>query len=596
MGYHSGYGPSALADGARWQGKRGVTVRPVSQRIPGSGWFVATLLVFLQIAGGCTLNRYAKDADRTAYSAIKSAQGAAVGKAGAFDVKYKPFGPEKEKKGQIVVGKKVISIGSGKVQALGLDECLEIAFRNSRAFQTEKEELYSTGLAVASDRRSWNWPLLAGTVTAGMSETRVGKADTTESGVAQGAPTVTQRLISGGTLILGATLDFATDFLGSDGITVGSLIDANFTQPLLRGAWRGLAYEDQYRLERDFLFAVFEYERFTQTFATTIINQYYSVLQQRDLLANEAANIERLKDTLTLTRVQAEAGQVSRIQQDQAEQNLISAQVRYETNRQSYNNAVDNFKLTLGLPVEAGVEPDYPAALEELVEAGLKPIGTKETEAIGIALSVRPDVLTERAELRDAERDVDIAADNFLPQLDVEFDFSAGSVAPKAFQKMRFSRGTLVNSVSLQYDIDQTDNRNTYRNALIAMEKAKRDLAEFEDGVRVEVRQSYRTLLRSQRNYDLQVRNVEIAKRRRKLASLQQKEGQASARDVLEAEEALRSAQNGLTNALISYTTTRLTFLASLGMISVNEKGKVNERAKPFRFDRIQRRYKYVGQ
>ena len=153
-----------------------------------------------------------------------------------------------------------------------------------------------------------------------------------------------------------------------------------------------------------------------------------------------------------------------------------------------------------------------------------------------------------------------------------------------------------MNSVSLQYDIDQTDNRNTYRNALIAMEKAKRDLAEFEDGVRIEVRQAYRTLLRSRRNYDLQVRNVEIAKRRRKLASLQQKEGQASARDVLEAEEALRSAQNGLTSALISYTTTRLTFLASLGMISVNEKGKVNERAEPFRFDRIQRRYKYVGQ
>ncbi len=571
-------------------------MRPVSWGTPASSWVVATLLVLLHAAGGCTRRWYAKDADRTAYSAIKSARGKAVGKADDFDVKYKPFGPEKEKDGQIVVGKKVIPIGTGKAQALTLDECLEIAFRNSREFQTEKEELYSTALAVASDRRSWNWPLLAGGITAEASETRVGKADTTESGVAQAAPTVTQRLVSGGTLVLGATLDFATDFLGSDGITVGSLIDANFTQPLLRGAWRDLAYEGQYRLERDFLFAVFEYERFTQTFAATIITQYYSVLQQRDLLANEAANIERLKDTLALTRTQAEAGQVSRIQQDQAEQNLITAQVRYETNRQSYNNALDNFKLTLGLPVEAGMEPDYPAALEVLVKAGPKAIVTKETEAIGVALSVRPDVLTERAKLRDAERDVEIAADNFLPQLDVKFDYSAPSVGPKRFEKVRFGRRTLINSVTFEYNIDQTDNRNTYREALIAMEKANRDLAEFEDGVRVEVRQAYRTLLRSGRNYELQVRNVEIAKRRRKLASLEQKEGQASARDVLEAEEALRSAQNGLTGALISYTTTRLTFLASLGMISVNEKGKVNERAEPFRFDRIQRRYKYVGQ
>ena len=584
-----------MADGTRGHSEEGMTMRPVSQRMPAGGWLVAVLLLLLCAARGCTLGWYRKDADRTAYSAIKSAQKATIGKDGAFDVKYEPFGPEKEKKGQIVIGKKVIPIGPGKVQALGLDECLEIAFRNSRTFQDEKEELYSTALAVASDRRSWDWPLLAGTITAEASETRVGKADTTEAGEAQGAPTLTQRLASGGTLILGATLDFATDFLGSDGITIGSILDANFTQPLLQGAWRGLAYEDQYRLERDFLFAVFEYERFTQTFAATVVNEYYSVLQQRDELANEAANIERLKDTLALTRVQAEAGQVSRIQQDQAEQNLINAQVRYETNRERYQSAVDNFKLTLGLPVEAQIEPDYPASLEALIKAGPKPINTQESEAVGIALSVRPDVLTERAELRDAQRDVEIAADNFLPQLDVEFDFSAPSVAPKAFHKTRPGRGTLVNSVTFQYDIDQTDNRNTYRDAMIAMEKAKRDLGEFEDGVRIEVREAYRTLLRSRRNYELQVRNVEIAKRRRKLASLQQKEGQASARDVLEAEEALRSAQNGLTSALISYTTTRLTFLASLGMISVSEKGKVNERAEPFRFDRIQRRYKYVG-
>lgn len=558
------------------------------------GGLVAMLVVILQAAGGCTLNWYGKDADRTAYSAISSAQDAAIGKAGGFSVKYRPFGSEKD--GRIVVGKKVIRIGSGKVQALELDECLEIAFRNSRGFQTEKEGLFSTALAVASDRRSWSWPLLAGQITGEADETRVRKgANTTESGEAQGAATLTQRLITGGVLVLGATLDFATDFLGSDGITAGSLIDANFTQPLLRGAWRGLAYEDQYRLERDFLFAVFEYERFTQTFAAGIIDEYYSVLQQRDQLANEAANIERLKDTLALTRVQAEGGQVSRIQQDQAEQNLISAQVRYETNRQNYHDALDDFKLALGLPVEAQIELDYPGALEALVKAGPKLIGVKEPEAVGIAMSVRPDVLGERAELRDAERDVDIAADNFLPQLDVEFDLSAPSVAPKNLHEVRFDRRTLVNSVTLQYDIDQTDNRNTYRNAVIAMERARRDFAEFEDGVRVEVRQAYRTLLRSRRNYELQVRNVEIAKRRRKLASLQQKEGQASARDVLEAEEDLRAAQNGLTTAVIDYTTTRLTFLASLGMISVNEKGKVHERAEPFRFDRIQRRYKYAG-
>jgi len=109
------------------------------------------------------------------------------------------------------------------------------------------------------------------------------------------------------------------------------------------------------------------------------------------------------------------------------------------------------------------------------------------------------------------------------------------------------------------------------------------------------VRTSYRTLMQSERSYRLQLQNVQIAKRRRKLASLQQKAGQASARDVLEAEDALRRAENGLTNALISYTTTRLEFLATLGMLSVDEKGRIHERAEPFRFKPIERRYPYVA-
>jgi len=114
---------------------------------------------------------------------------------------------------------------------------------------------------------------------------------------------------------------------------------------------------------------------------------------------------------------------------------------------------------------------------------------------------------------------------------------------------------------------------------------------EFLDELRLEIRGSYRALTQARRSYDLQKRSVTLAKRRRKLAVLQQKEGQASARDVLEAEDALRRAQNGMTEALISYTTTRLRFLTTLGLVWVDEKGRVHERAEPFKFDRIRKRY-----
>ena len=547
------------------------------------------------LGGGCAPAWYARWADKDAQKALAGARASALGGPGRFDLTYRPFAPTAQTPDEIVIGDKTLSVGRGKPQVLTLDQCLEIAFRNSRTFQNRREALYTSALAVASGRQSWNFPELGGDLDAEMSETRVRKGDTTEAGQADGGPTFTQRLITGGVIVLGATIDMATDFLGSDGLTVGSLLDLNITQPLLAGAWTGEVYEGQYRRERDLLFTVFDYERFTQTFAVGIVDDYYAVLELRDQMANEAAHIERLKDTLSLTKILADGGQVSRIQQDQAEQNLLNAEVRYERTKQTYLNALDDFKLTLGLPVRARLEPDYPGALEALGKAGPGPIPVEEDQAIEVALTVRPDVLTERADVRDAERDVRFAADAFLPELDLEVDLSATGEDPRDAHKIRFDRRTQVNRLSFRYELNQVDNRDDYREAMIALERAKRDLAEFEDEVRNDVRRDYRTLRQSRRSYELQVRNVEIAKRRNKLASLQQREGQASARDVLEAEEDLRDAQNGLTNALVSYTTTRLNFLAAMGMLSVDEKGKINELADPVRFERIRKRYKYVG-
>jgi hypothetical protein len=49
-----------------------------------------------------------------------------------------------------------------------------------------------------------------------------------------------------------------------------------------------------------------------------------------------------------------------------------------------------------------------------------------------------------------------------------------------------------------------------------------------------------------------------------------------------------------VTNSLITYTTTRLRFLTTLGLVGVDAKGKLYERAKPFKHDRVKKRYPYV--
>ena len=539
-----------------------------------------------------------------------------MGRPAPFDVKYHPLeattqpasqptsGPALRSASQpasapvdpIQIGSKMIPIGGeGKEVVVTLDEALEIAFRNSRSFQDQRETLYITALAVANTRRAWSWGGWGGGSpgTAGYNH-GAGSPNGNSSSMGPKAD-FTNKLMSGGQLVLGSGLQMATDTTGLGSFGMDSLLNANLTQPLLRGAWRDIAYEVQYRAERDLIFAVYSYQRFTQTFATGIITQYYGVLQQRDLLENERSNIARLKETLAMTKILVQGQQVSPIEQDQAEQNLLDAQVRLQNDEQTYFDALDHFKVQLGLPLMARAELDYPGALEGLRKQGPRVVPLDNEKAVVVAMQTRPDVLTQATKVRDADRDVVLAADMFNPQIDVVAG-GGGTSTPKGQpQNLDFGNNTRNAGLKLNYELDQTDHRDAYRKAMIGADKARRDLAEFSDNVRLEVRQRYRQLQQSRQSYELQQRSVQIATRRRKLASLQLKNNLASARDVLEAEEALRNAQNGLMSALISYTTTRLEFLATLGMIDVDEKGAVHERTEAVLFNRIQGQYPYVA-
>jgi len=244
--------------------------------------------VLLAALSGCTPSQYAGQADRDALRTVEQGNQRAMGRPEAFGVAYKPYRPEaNEPNAPIIVGGKAIAMDGNSLQKLTLDECLRIASRNSRPFQLQKETLYSAALALSNSRRGWDFPLPAGEITGDASRTVVNHGGQTNVGNAAIAGSLARQFVNGGILTLGLGVDLASDLLGWKSTSVGSLVSANFTQPLLAGAGRGLAYENQYRLERDFLLTVLEYERFTQEFAVDILRRYYAVVQMRDQLENE---------------------------------------------------------------------------------------------------------------------------------------------------------------------------------------------------------------------------------------------------------------------------------------------------------------------
>lgn len=583
---------SGLKEG-RWTGRSssGDTIR----RSGRSLLLIVILTAIIALISGCKSSQYAEWADRAAYSAVSEAQGAALGEAYQFDITYNPVDCNHYLR-------QAEGIDGNDVHVLTVEDALKVAFHNSRSFQTRKEALYSSALFLANVSRGWEGLLPSGGVDA------VGEMTRTSRGGPEGGPdntnryisadgnySLAKRLVGGGMLTLGASLDYVTNFLGLSDTMAGSLVQATFTQPLLRGAWKDLAFEDQHRLERDFLIEVYEFDRFRQTFAVNIMQQYYRVLTLRDTLENSRTNIKRLTTAYLTTKALVEGGQLRRTQADQAEQNLLGSQISFEQTQLAYSQALDNFKIALGLPISRELNLDYPGALKRLNENGPQPLPFAESSAIDTSFVTDTTLLRARAGARDAEKDVEIAENDFLPQLDLELAASAPGTDNAQPARIQTHRHTRSARLVFNYNLDQTDNRDAYRNAMISRNRAKRNLAEVEDTTTLDVLNSFRSLKQSKESYVLQAKSVAIAKRRTTLVGIERQQGEASTRDVLEAEDALNSSLNGLTSSLVNYTITRLEFLASLGMLEVAADEVLIEREIPFGYDRLQERYRYLN-
>jgi len=559
-----------------------------------SALLTTALMMTMVLMSGCKSSQYAEWADREAYGAIFEGQAVALGQARQFDIAYRPVDCNSYLK-------EAEDEKGGNVQVLTVEDALKVAFKNSRSFQTRKEALYSSALFLTNVSRGWDGLLPSGSVDAVGEITRTsrggpkGGPDNTNRYIsADGSYSLTKRLVAGGMLTLGASMDYVTNFLGLSDTMAGSLVQATFTQPLLRGAWRGLAFEDQHRLERDFLIEVYEFDRFRQTFAVEIMQQYYQVLTLKDFLENSRTNVKRLNTAYLTTKAMVKGGQLRRTQEDQAEQDLLSARISFEQTQLAYSQALDNFKIALGLPISKELKLDYPGALQRLNQKGPQPLPFDESSAIETSFVTDTTLLKARASARDAEKDVEIAADNFNPQLDLELVASAPGTEKAQPGRIQTHHHTRSAKLMFNYNLDQTDNRDAYRNALILRDQAKRRLAEVEDTTKLSVLNSFRSLKQSKESYLLQAKSVEIARRRTTLVGIERKQGQASTRDVLEAEDALNSSLNGLTSSLVDYTITRLQFLANLGMLSADADGALTERKSPFGYDRLQERYPYL--
>ena len=513
-------------------------------------------LTSLVIWSGCSTEHYKTEADEEVYEILDAKWVESLGSKVNYRISDVEAGPNDLPPGYVLPASGVIN----------LKEAVALATANNRDYQTQKEQLYNKVLDLTLVRHSFvrQW---FGTIDAGY------RRDSDDEQVDYQADIgFSQLLADGAAISAGIAIDWARFLTGDPQTSLGSVLIASFSAPLLRGSGRKIAQENLTQAERNALYQIRSFNRFRKTFVVSIATDYYRVLQQRDGVTNAKNDYQSAVESKDRLEMEAQAGRKNPYEVDQAQQRVLQAGDSLVRAQERYEQLLDEFKVKLVLPTDAEIELDQ-NELKALAKLGIRQPDYTLEEAVETALNQRLDLATSRDIVDDAARKVEVAADGLGAELNLTGGMNVGSTPDTDYTRLQFHNGTYTLGLNADLPLDRKSERNAYRKSLIALEQQRRSYENDTDNVKLGVRDAYRELQKAAQTYQIQMNSLELAQKRVESNSLLLEAGRLTTRDLLDSQDDLLAAQNQLTAALVGHVVAKLNFFRDIGVLQVKPDG-----------------------
>ncbi len=545
----------------------------------------------LLLLAGCTAAQYRKSADATAYRAIKQKTPRVPNMDPHFTIEQtnklsleglpistnvpESLGPDGERE--------------RGARILRLDDALAIAVEHSRAYQSRKEDLYLAALGVTFTRHQFT-PILSGNASAEF--TGVANVITRTNGMGTNAGvaiafleddnthgkaglTAEWLMRDVGKLTTSFTADFLRFVTGDPRMARSAQLTAEFTRPLWRDAGFKAQVEALTQAERTLLYDLRNFTRYRREFSVSIATAYYSVLGSRDIVRNNFLNLQSSRKSAESKRALAAEGRETQSDVGRLAQQELSSESAWINAIRSYQQSLDDFKLQLGLTVdESVILDDRELAAMQIVHPEIT-----TADSIRVALAARLDYLNSKDELEDADRKVKVAANFLKPRLDFTTSVAVNSLDSKntGVPLPDFNRYTYSAGLNLDPAFDRTAERDAYRRELISRDRAARAVEQQEDEIKLQVRDSWRSLDQAKRNFEISEIGVKLADRRVEEQGILAELGRAKAQDQVDTQNDLVNSKNQRTQALVGHTIARLKFWNNLGILYIKDRGQWEE-------------------
>lgn len=222
----------------------------------------------------------------------------------------------------------------------------------------------------------------------------------------------------------------------------------------------------------------------------------------------------------------------------------------------------------------------------EMISVRPYQIGLEDSVALGV--ENRLDLMNARANVMDARRQIEVAANRLRAQADVVLEGNIGTSGGNRPFDFRRDQSSYRFGMRFTAPLDQILERNSYRRTLIDYERTKRAYMLAEDTVKQQIRRDWRQLQVLRENLETSKQAIRFAAAQYDLAvdeALRPKApGQAATRgtglqgnNLLGALNSILQAQNSLIANWVDYERNRLNIHRDMGIMDLGEDGVWND-------------------
>ena len=336
------------------------------------------------------------------------------------------------------------------------------------------------------------------------------------------------------------------------------------SQPLLRGVGPNATFFELTNARR----AVQGQERSLalsrQRLAVEVAAAFYGVIAQRQLLDVAGQSLERTEALRKSSEARLQVGLASKLDVFRAELQAAQASDAMVRSRSALASALERFRGLLALPPDDPVEPEAAPLPDARVD--FEPVEA----LVRRALDARLELAEARDQVSDAQRAASLAAQNLLPQLDLNVGVTQLGYGGSFGDAWTAGDRRVEVFLSASYPIQQSAQRATRAVARIEVGARERAVRQRELDVEQQVRQALRELDQIAQSVLLQRKAVEVAAQQRRLAVLRYQRGLGSNFDVVDAESSLVTSRSALVQLLTTYAVARLDLKRTTGTLDVD--------------------------